>query len=102
MVLRPMKIFSLRVIARRTSFSLTKTWISIAAFAGGSGFLPASGAGADWIGASAVFVLPEETAEEVSAVSTFGFADEPKKRSAISAAMDDGLVNSFAAGAGAG
>src|ERR1700680_1831506 len=37
-VFGPMKIFSLRVIARRTSFSLTKGEISTAGFAGGSGF----------------------------------------------------------------
>lgn len=97
MVLRPMKIFSLRVIARRTSFSLTKTCISVAVLAAGPGLLLMAVAGLAGIGACAVSDVAEVAAVEVTAACAFEFEGEPKKRSAISAAMDDGLGDSFAA-----
>src|SRR5882672_4994561 len=76
--------------------------MSIAAFGEASPFFPASGAGTDGISAPKVFIVPEEAGDKVSALSVLGFVDGPKRRSAISAAMDDGGANSFATGAAAG
>src|SRR5882762_3779211 len=93
-VFGPMKIFSLRVIARRTSFSLTKGEISTAGFGGVSDF----GGGADGVGGSTLELL-EEAGGKFAAASGFGLPEEPNRRPAISAATAEGLGSSFAAGA---
>src|ERR1700674_1890199 len=82
-VLGLMKIFSLRVMARRTSFSLTKLEIWTAGFAGAS-----------------VFVGFGDGAGGTAATASFAETVGPKKRPAISAATSAGLGNGFAAGAG--
>ena len=104
MVLRLMKIFSLRVMARRTSFSLTNTCTSIADFAALSDFLGTPGTTAgDGIGGSRFFFVPADGAEQRSASDLFAFVAAPKKRSAISAAMDAELAGCLAVdGAAAG
>src|ERR1700682_3977894 len=96
-VFGPMKIFSLRVIARRTSFSLTKGEISTAGFAGGSSF----DGGADGTAASA-FAVFDPDAEGFASVFAFGLPAEPNRRLAISAATAEGLGDSFANGLGFG
>jgi hypothetical protein len=83
MVLGPMKIFSLRVMARRTSFSLTNTEIWTAGFAGAS-----------------VFVGFGDGAGALATAAAFAGIVGPKKRAAISAATSLGLGNGFAAWAG--
>ena len=62
--------------------------------------MPSLGAGA--VGTTRgpeFFAAPEETPGEGPTVSAIGFADDPKKRAAISAAMEAGLARSFTAAA---
>jgi len=67
--------FSLRVIARRTSFSLTKGEISTAGFGGASDF----GGGVDGVDGS-TFELLEEAGEKFATASGFGLPEEPNRR----------------------
>src|SRR3979490_2518055 len=88
-VLGPMKIFSLRVMARRTSFSLTKGEISTTGFGGTSGVT----GGAGRTGACTLAVL-EAGEEESAAGFAFRLPGESNRRPAISAATAEGLGNS--------
>src|SRR5882672_6424533 len=98
-VFGPMKIFSLRVMARRTSFSLTNGEISTAGVTRGCDFKATLG-GVDGSAADSLVAAPERSVgAELVAASSFVFVLTPNNRPATSLAIEDGLGNSFTADA---